>query len=98
MMINGNFQITVRWLAYLILFALALTGCASDNGVVKVGPKPSSEFETQATEAIAMRPKLDVVIPVFNPGLSESEENYEEEGVWPELRRAEANLSGNHAD
>ncbi|SMN10972.1 hypothetical protein SPBRAN_1187 [uncultured Candidatus Thioglobus sp.] len=31
------------------------------------------------------------MIPVFDPGLSEDSANYEEDGVWPELRRAEAN-------
>ena len=38
-----------------------------------------------------MGAKLDVIIPVFDPGLSETAENYEEDGIWPELRRAEAN-------
>jgi hypothetical protein len=42
-------------------------------------------------ETVPMGPKLEVVIPVFDPGLSDNAENYEEEGIWPELRRAEAN-------
>ncbi|HFD11795.1 MAG TPA: hypothetical protein ENJ32_04930 [Crenotrichaceae bacterium] len=78
----------------VFVFALVFAGCAStsgNNGAVKVGPKPSSAFEKQPDEAILELPKLDVIIPVFNPGLSEDEENYEEEGIWPELRRAEAN-------
>lgn len=35
--------------------------------------------------------RLDVVVPVFDPGLPEDEDDYEKKGVWPELRRAEAN-------
>ena len=36
-------------------------------------------------------PKLDVIIPVFDPGLPEDLEDYEDENIWPEIRRAEAN-------
>lgn len=78
-----------------VLLALLMSGCASttaNNGMIKVGPKPSSSFEIEQPDQIILEsPKLDIVIPVFNTGLSASEENYEEQGIWPELRRAEAN-------
>ena len=35
--------------------------------------------------------RLDVIVPVFDPGLPDDPDDYEKEGVWPELRRAEAN-------
>ncbi|MGZ0216736.1 MAG: hypothetical protein ACKVKP_11870 [Acidimicrobiales bacterium] len=57
-----------------------------------IGPKLSSFFDPKRAAKINLeKTKLDVVIPVFDPGLSEDAENYKEEGVWPELRRAEAN-------
>lgn len=36
-------------------------------------------------------PIVDVVIPVFDPGLPEDPSDYDDENIWPELRRAEAN-------
>ena len=94
MIITENNPITVKFFVYITIVALTLMGCAStggDSGVVKIGPKPSSSFVVEPDKTISTLPKLDVIIPVFEPGLSESEENYEEEEVWPELRRAEAN-------
>ena len=34
---------------------------------------------------------LDVIIPVFDPGLPQDTDDYEDENIWPEIRRAEAN-------
>ena len=79
----------------LTTLALFLSGCATDNGGsigLNIGPEISSFFDAKS-EAVVDEQKLtlDVIIPVFDPGLSEEGSNYEEEGVWPELRRAEAN-------
>jgi len=56
---------------------------------------------TTASAAPFARPEalpiaLDVAIPVFDPGLTDSSgnidfEEIEDEGIWPQLRRAEAN-------
>ena len=81
-------------IAWLLIYSHFLAGCVttgSQNGVIKAGPELSSSYEEKAVEAISMGAKLDVIIPVFDPGLSETAENYEEDGIWPELRRAEAN-------
>lgn len=82
--------------AYLVSACLALSGCVTPSGSgsgpsAGVGPQLSSLFGKQDRSAEPNRPKLDVVIPVFDPGLPEDETKYDEEGVWPELRRAEAN-------
>ncbi|MEM7071043.1 MAG: hypothetical protein AAF403_04720 [Pseudomonadota bacterium] len=34
---------------------------------------------------------IDVMVPVFDPGLPVDTASYTEEGIWPELRRAESN-------
>ena len=35
--------------------------------------------------------RLDAIVSVFDPGIPEDPDDYEEQEVWPELRRAEAN-------
>ncbi len=81
-------------IAWLLIYSHLLVGCvttSSQNGAIKAGPELSSSYEEKVIESISVGPKMDVIIPVFDPGLSENAENYEEEGIWPELRRAEAN-------
>ncbi len=84
--------------ATILIYSHFLAGCVANGagiGNVKPGPKTSSSYETKAEQTtipvVTTQTKLDVIIPVFDPGLSDKAENYEEEGVWPELRRAEAN-------
>lgn len=57
---------------------------------VKTGPQLASA-QQDAKQPEYRGIKLDVIIPVFLPGLSDKAAEYEEEGIWPELRRAEAN-------
>ena len=76
----------------LLAAALAvLAGCAA----MGTGPGPSvgpgSAPAPGETEAAYEGVRLDVIVPVFDPGLPEDPDDYEKEGVWPELRRAEAN-------
>ncbi len=95
MMMNNKYQTAKRIMVYVIIFSHFLVGCATtggQNGAVKVGPKSSSSYNEDVSKAISTTaPKLDVIIPIFDPGLSKSAENYEKDGIWPELRRAEAN-------
>ena len=80
---------------YLLCVLFAFSGCQTSPGSgfgVDVGPELSSFFESEREAKIDKnKSRLDVIIPVFDPGLSESAKNYEEGGVWPELRRAESN-------
>ena len=83
-----SFRAPSRFLIYLIILTHVLTGCATtSSGSLKTGPQLASAQE-QNKEIPYQGVKLDVIIPVFSPGLSAE---YEEEGIWPELRRAEAN-------
>jgi len=94
MMMTNKYRTAKRIVAYVLVFSHFLVGCATtggQNSANKVGPKSSSSHKEQLSEVVSTAPKLDVIIPVFDPGLSESAENYEKEGIWPELRRAEAN-------
>ena len=93
MLNNELVKTPLRVLVYLFISLYVLVGCSTtggNTGAVQTGPQPSSAYnETEAETYQGVKP--DVVIPVFSAGLSDSEANYEEEGIWPELRRAEAN-------
>lgn len=88
-----------RVAVYGACVALVFAGCAPNPRMRRtgsiVGPPTSSAVErAEALEraaAVRTKPRLDVIVPVFGPGLSEKAEMYAEPGVWPELRRAEAN-------
>lgn len=91
----NKYQTSKKIIVYLLIFLHILTGCATtggQNNVNIVGPKLSSSYDKKTIDLpTSNAPKLDVIIPVFDPGLSQGAKNYEEEGIWPELRRAEAN-------
>ena len=104
MKILSNNSVFIRLIVRIIIFThvFALSACnsnvvrpgPSEAELVKIGPQFSESIEKEAASAdftSASGTKLDVIIPVFDPGLSDSAENYDEEGIWPELRRAEAN-------
>ena len=87
---------------YTVCLCFALTGCVTNQGGIgsgtgasagtNVGPQLSSLFGKSGIAVVdPAKPKLDVIIPVFDPGLSKEAERYKDEGVWPELRRAESN-------
>ena len=82
-----------KTVAIFIIFAFFLSGCASkSNTDSTVGPPPSSSFlEPERVESVRATPIIDVIIPVFDPGLPEDPSDYDDENIWPELRRAEAN-------
>ncbi|RLL51600.1 hypothetical protein D8Y20_08940 [Mariprofundus sp. EBB-1] len=86
-----------KMVSIVIACSVLLSGCATGTGGsphTKVGPQPSSAYDkTAVKEEVAPaieKPKLDIIVPVFDPGLPDDPEDYEAEGVWPELRRAEA--------
>lgn len=89
-----------------LLLAVALmtviTGCttggggltASGGALPGVGPSLSADFgktEAEIQAAAKNLPPIDVVVPVFDPNLPEDSDTWEKLGVYPELRRAEAN-------
>ena len=78
-----------------VLLAAALSvlaGCVTmgTTSGPSVGPgstAPAAGETDVAYEGV----RLDVIVPIFDPGLPEDPDDYENEDVWPELRRAEAN-------
>lgn len=86
-------NVGVFTISILILGITLLSGCANNNRKsTAVGPSLSSTYsKSEKATVVDTTPKLDVIIPVFDPGLPEDPDDYEDENIWPELRRAEAN-------
>lgn len=93
-----------KTLCALFAALVFLAGCATGDGVVKVGPGHGGDDvakvgpgaapgsgATKTPPAAFAGTRLDVIVPVFDPGLPEDSDKYEKQGIWPELRRAEAN-------
>ncbi|MDQ6988185.1 MAG: hypothetical protein Q9M25_10315 [Mariprofundaceae bacterium] len=91
---NGMMYIK-KSMAITISCALFLSGCAAggaSSSGFDVGPVMSSSyFKSKVKEKQGVqKPKLDIIVPVFDPGLPDDPEKYAKEGIWPELRRAES--------
>ena len=94
-----SMEVFKKTIAFVVSCAFFLSSCVTDksffdtlNDALNVGPATSSSYEEDEAEEFAeLKPKLDVIIPTFDPGLPENPNDYEEERIWPELRRAEAN-------
>ncbi|MBI9080875.1 MAG: hypothetical protein JEY79_14190 [Pseudodesulfovibrio sp.] len=90
-------KITTNMMILWLCSFMALGGCKTlgTSSLPPIGP-PSSLETTEVTEQmtveieISNRPRMDVIVPVFDPNLPDANDNDKEEGIWPELRRAEA--------
>ena len=74
---------------YLLSFILILGACATTS----TGPSYQSldqKAKKSIEDAFVNSDPFDVSIGVFNPGIPTNASDYGEDGVWPELRRAEA--------
>jgi len=82
-------------IAAMLVCTFFLSSCgagragSSDFGI---GPMMSSSyFKSKVKEkAGVQKPKLDIIIPVFDPGLPKDPAKYKKAHIWPELRRAES--------
>ncbi|MDD9982221.1 MAG: hypothetical protein OXU81_12825 [Gammaproteobacteria bacterium] len=75
----------------LVAALVVLTGCATTGTTTGPSVGPRSASTTGAHDGAYGGVRLDVIVPIFDPGLPEDPDDYEKEGVWPELRHAEAN-------
>ena len=69
----------------------ALAGCVTMGTTSGPSVGPRSAASAAASHGVYQGVRLDVIVPVFDPGLPDDPDDYDKEGVWPELRRAEAN-------
>jgi hypothetical protein len=80
-----------KLVSVILIYAFLLSGCATKSPSSSVGPPLSSSLSEPDLIEVEVFQKLDVIIPVFDPGLPEDPSDYAKEKIWPELRRAEAN-------
>ena len=87
-------RIAAMTAATLIMVVALLGGCAGLNQP-GVGPGLSSTFGKSSSAAklakTAHLPKIEVLVPVFDPNLPKDSDKWEKKGIYPELRRAESN-------
>ena len=83
-----------RKIAYLLSVMMLLSSCVTPGGEFSdIGPQLSSLFNPPPEyQGIVAKDgvKLDVVIPVFDPGIPENMTDDQKATIWPELRRAES--------
>lgn len=78
--------------SFILAAALAmLAGCAATGTATGPSVGPRATPSAGAADGVYQGVRLDVIVPVFDLGLPADPDDYEKEGVWPELRRAEAN-------
>lgn len=87
-----KFRAVVGAIAACTFFLSSCVTSGTQTGSLDLGPLLSSSFfKTKVKEEPGVqKPKIDIIIPVFDPGLPEDTSTYKDEGIWPELRRAEA--------
>lgn len=81
---------TSRYIATLSLVML-ISACASTGGNYVVGPRSDSGQMATGTPKAIPSTELSVLIPVLDPNIPKNPNDYKDKGIWPELRRAEAN-------
>ncbi|VAX08076.1 hypothetical protein MNBD_GAMMA26-1721 [hydrothermal vent metagenome] len=104
--LKNNFHLAYRFI--LLVMLLVLAGCQTTNNATRTDNSGQSQPLMVGPSGYTLQEKnnltytynsdiyLDVVIPIFDPGLpldAHGEIDYErveEENIWPQLRRAEA--------
>ncbi|MDG1819809.1 MAG: hypothetical protein P8H31_08245 [Porticoccaceae bacterium] len=81
---------TGRHIAALSIIML-LGACASTGGNYVVGPRSDDGKIASGEPKVIPSTQLSVLIPVLDPNIPVNPKNFKKKGVWPELRRAEAN-------
>ena len=75
----------------LLIFAGCVTTATTPSTETTVGPPTSSELDQALSASEQQVVGVDIVVPLFDPGLPYPDEYAQKDkGVWPELRRAES--------
>ena len=76
---------------FLILATfLFMYGCNSATTTSTLNSTNRIQNNTVALSSVTLSQSLDINIIEFDPGITGSPSDYEENGIWPELRRAES--------
>ncbi len=86
--------IKVRWATTMLLsLVITLAGCQTSSRTTSSVGSFIDTHNQQKKPRFNVNSKiyLDVAVPVFNPGIPKDQDKITEQGIWPQLRRAEAN-------
>jgi len=83
-------RISSRIIATLSIIML-LGACANTGGGYVVGPRDESGNVASGSPKAIPSTELSVLIPVLDPNIPKNSNEFKKKGIWPELRRAEAN-------
>ena len=75
----------------LVSICALLSGCATTTGGYAVGPRQGAETVVSGSPEEITSRQLNILVPVFAPNIPKNSDDYKKKGIWPELRRAEAN-------
>ena len=76
---------------FIILFTLLVTyGCQTTSSTSTLNSTNRIQDNTIALSAATLNQLLDINIIEFDPGITGNPSDYEKNGIWPELRRAES--------
>lgn len=82
----------MRHFIICLLTVIALiSGCATTTGGYTVGPRGESENKNSGIPKEIASSQLSILVPIFEPNIPKNSDDYKRKGIWPELRRAEAN-------
>jgi len=78
-----------------LLWSFTLFGLAPMGHAVGPGSSVEISQDSQKTHRYAdlkTNTRLNVIVPVFDPNFPEDPDDYEKQGIWPEVRNTEAKL------
>ncbi len=82
----------MRYIIICLVTVIALiSGCATTTGGYAVGPRSESENKNSGIPKEITSTQLSILVPIFEPNIPKNSDDYKRKGIWPELRRAEAN-------
>lgn len=74
----------------IIITVLTTYGCQTTSTTSTLSSTNRIQNNTVALSALTLSQSLDINIIEFNPGITGNPSDYEKNGIWPELRRAES--------
>jgi len=81
----------MRHLIIWVTVLVVISGCATTTGGYAVGPRGESENKNSGIPKEITTSQLSILVPIFEPNIPKNSDDYKRKGIWPELRRAEAN-------
>ena len=86
------FNMKIKKIVIILIANIFLIGCVAETNSTL---SSTNRFISGTPSTVNLSIPLEINIVEFNPGIPSNPKNYEKEGVWPELRRAESRKFSN---